>query len=247
MLRRGLASILRSHAQCSQTCTQTAAPALALQSGNALFRTATVPSEGKGPASKNSPEQKKGVTVDPDVGPPKDDRATTPSSAKTNELEKGAGAPSGKDALKPGEKPKGRGFFTSAWIGAGPDKNDSPEQKKGVVTDPDIAPPKKDSSKQQTPSSKVTDELEKGKGAPVGDNYLNPGEKPKPSGNKGFHTRAGSWADDKKGTDADSPVGNAQDKDDKPDISTLGPSGRPDDPHMQVDQAADDHPAPKAG
>ena len=37
------------------------------------------------------------------------------------------------------------------------------------------------------------------------------------------------------------------DKDDKPDISTLGPSGRPDDPHMQVDQAADDHPAPKAG
>ena len=51
---------------------------------------------------------------------------------------------------------------------------------------------------------------EKGKGAPVGDNYLNPGEKPKPSGNKGFHTRAGSWADDKKGTDADSPVGNAQ-------------------------------------
>ena len=83
---RGLASILRSHAQCSQTCTQTAAPAVASQSGNALFRTATVPSEGKGPASKNSPEQKKGVTVDPDVGPPKDDRATTPSSAKTNEL-----------------------------------------------------------------------------------------------------------------------------------------------------------------
>ena len=36
------------------------------------------------------------------------------------------------------------------------------------------------------------------------------------------------------------------DKDDTPDINR-GPSGRPDDPHMQVDQAADDHPAPKAG
>lgn len=39
------------------------------------------------------------------------------------------------------------------------DKHDSPEQKKGVVTDPDIAPPKKDSPKQQTPSSKKTNEL----------------------------------------------------------------------------------------
>ncbi len=73
--------------------------------------------------------------------------------------EKGAGAPSGKDALKPGEKPKGRGFFTSAWSSAGPEKKDSPEQKKGVVTDPDIAPPKMDDAKQQTPSSKKTNEL----------------------------------------------------------------------------------------
>lgn len=39
------------------------------------------------------------------------------------------------------------------------DKHDSPEQKKGVVTDPDIAPPKTDSPKQQTPSSKKTNEL----------------------------------------------------------------------------------------
>ena len=36
------------------------------------------------------------------------------------------------------------------------------------------------------------------------------------------------------------------DKDDTPNINR-GPSGRPDDPHMQVDHAADDHPAPKAG
>ena len=39
------------------------------------------------------------------------------------------------------------------------DQHDSPEQKEGVVTDPDIAPPKKSSSKQQTPSSKKTNEL----------------------------------------------------------------------------------------
>lgn len=65
--------------------------------------------------------------------------------------------------------------------------------------------------KETSPNNSLLDySQEKGKGAPVGDNYLNPGEKPKPSGNKGFHTRAGSWADDKKGTDADSPVGNAQ-------------------------------------
>lgn len=36
------------------------------------------------------------------------------------------------------------------------------------------------------------------------------------------------------------------DKDKRPDIPR-GPSGRPDDPHMQVDTTADDHPAPKAG
>ena len=39
------------------------------------------------------------------------------------------------------------------------DQHDSPEQMKGVVTDPDIAPPKKSSPKQQTPSSKKTNEL----------------------------------------------------------------------------------------
>jgi len=94
-----------------------------------------------------------------------------------------------------------------------------------------------DDDRQQTPSSKKTNELEKGAGAPSGDNHLKPGDKPKPG--KGFHTSAGSWADDKKDTDA-------KDKDDTPDINR-GPSGRPDDPHMQVDQAADDHPAPKAG
>ena len=38
----------------------------------------------------------------------------------------------------------------------------------------------------------------------------------------------------------------AGDKDAPPDLNR-GPSGRPDDPHMQVDQAGDDHPAPKAG
>lgn len=75
--------------------------------------------------------------------------------------EKGAGAPAGKDALKSGEAPRGRGFFTSAWVGspAGHDKKDSPEQKKGVVTDPDMAPPKPESGKHDTPSSQKTNEL----------------------------------------------------------------------------------------
>ena len=73
--------------------------------------------------------------------------------------EKGAGAPAGKDALKPGQVPKGRGFFTSAWSSAGPDKKDSPEQKKGVVTDPDMAPPKPETGKHDTPSSQKTNEL----------------------------------------------------------------------------------------
>ena len=75
--------------------------------------------------------------------------------------EKGAGAPSGKDALKSGEAPKGRGFFTSAWVSspAGHDKKDSPEKKKGVVTDPDMAPPKPESGKHDTPSSQKTNEL----------------------------------------------------------------------------------------
>ena len=73
--------------------------------------------------------------------------------------EKGAGAPSGKEALKSGEAPKKRGFFTSAWSSAGPADGDSPEQKKGVRTDPDIAPPKMDDDRQQTPSSKKTNEL----------------------------------------------------------------------------------------
>ena len=75
--------------------------------------------------------------------------------------EKGAGAPSGKDALKSGETPKARGFFTSAWAGspAGHDKKDSPEQKQGVVTDPDMAPPTKESGKLDTPSSQKTNEL----------------------------------------------------------------------------------------
>lgn len=75
--------------------------------------------------------------------------------------EKGAGAPAGKDALKSGQAPKGRGFFTSAWVSlpAGHDKTDSPEQKKGVVTDPDLAPPKPESGKHDTPSSQKTNEL----------------------------------------------------------------------------------------
>lgn len=75
--------------------------------------------------------------------------------------EKGAGAPAGKDALKSGEAPKGRGFFTSAWVGspAGHDNKDSPEKKKGVVTDPDMAPPKPESGKHDTPSSQKTNEL----------------------------------------------------------------------------------------
>lgn len=73
--------------------------------------------------------------------------------------EKGAGAPAGKDALKPGQVPKGRGFFTSAWSSAGPDKKDSPEQKKGVRTDPDMAPPKPETGKHDTPSSQKTNEL----------------------------------------------------------------------------------------
>ena len=47
---------------------------------------------------------------------------------------------------------------------------------------------------------------EKGAGAPSGDNPLKPGEKPKPK--RGFHTSAGSWADDKKDTDTDA-KGNA--------------------------------------
>ncbi|DBA86510.1 hypothetical protein WJX79_010513 [Trebouxia sp. C0005] len=240
MLRRGLASIWRPGALGPQSChnyAQAAAPALSSTWERANLHTSALGLEGKGPDAKNSPEQKKGVRTDPDMAPPKDDRQSTPSSKKTNELEKGAGAPAGKDALKSGEAPKKRGFFTSAWSSAGPADGDSPEQKKGVRTDPDIAPPKMDDDKQQTPSSKKTNELEKGAGAPSGDNHLKPGDKPKPS--KGFHTSAGSWADDKKDTDA-------KDKDDTPDVNR-GPSGRPDDPHMQVDQAGDDHPAPKAG
>lgn len=41
--------------------------------------------------------------------------------------------------------------------GKGPDAKNSPEQKKGVRTDPDMAPPKDD--RQATPSSKKTNEL----------------------------------------------------------------------------------------
>lgn len=240
MLRRGLASIWRPGAFGPQSChnyAQAAAPAFSTTWARTSLHTSALGLEGKGPDAKNSPEQKKGVRTDPDMAPPKDDRQSTPSSKKTNELEKGAGAPAGKDALKSGEAPKKRGLFTAAWSSAGPADGDSPEQKKGVKTDPDIAPPKMDDDRQQTPSSKKTNELEKGAGAPSGDNHLKPGDKPKPG--KGFHTSAGSWADDKKDTDA-------KDKDDTPDINR-GPSGRPDDPHMQVDQAADDHPAPKAG
>lgn len=57
---------------------------------------------------------------------------------------------------------------------------------------------------------------EKGAGAPAGDNYVNPGEVPKPGkdgkGARGFSTSAKSWADGDtaKGTDSDSPVGNAK-------------------------------------
>lgn len=167
-------------------------------------------------------------------------------------------------ACQAGVQGRNNGFFTSSQCqfslrpdsendeSAIKDKHDSPEQKKGVVTDPDIAPPKKSSSKQQTPSSKKTNELEKGAGAPAGDNYLNPGEVPKAGkdgkGARGFSTSARMWADDDaaKGVDSDSPVGNAKGDDDAPAINR-GPSGRPDDPHMQIDKAADDHPAPKAG
>ena len=73
--------------------------------------------------------------------------------------EKGKGAPSGDDALKSGQAPKKRSFFTSAWSSAGPEKKDSPEQKKGVVADPDMAPPKPESGKLDTPSSQKTNEL----------------------------------------------------------------------------------------
>lgn len=41
--------------------------------------------------------------------------------------------------------------------GKGPDAKNSPEQKKGVRTDPDLAPP--DDDRQNTPSSKKTNEL----------------------------------------------------------------------------------------
>ena len=57
---------------------------------------------------------------------------------------------------------------------------------------------------------------EKGAGAPAGDNYLNPGETPKPGkdgkGARGFSTSARAWAKDDpaKGVDSDSPVGNAK-------------------------------------
>lgn len=242
MLRRGLTTFWRPEAFGARDFHRPAlwvenVPALSRRWDTAYLNTSAASLEGKGPDAKNSPEQKKGVRTDPDIAPPKDDRLKTPSSKKTNELEKGAGAPSGSDSLKPGQTPKSRGFFTSVWSNSGPAQGDSPEQKKGVVTDPDITPPKVDDAKQQTPSSKKTNELEKGAGAPSGDNPLKPGEKPQPK--RGFHTSAGIWADDKKDTDV-------KGKDDTPDINR-GPSGRPDDPHMQVDQAADDHPAPKAG
>lgn len=50
-------------------------------------------------------------------------------------------------------------FTTSASArdGKGPDAKNSPEQKKGVRTDPDMAPP--DDDRQNTPSSKKTNEL----------------------------------------------------------------------------------------
>lgn len=274
MLRRGIALILKPHAQSMQTpanCCDLGVPTFAPQTSQTLLHTSSRISAGPSGASPDSPEQKKGVTTDPDIAPPKDERQTTPSNKKTNELEKGAGAPAGKDAVKPGAKPKpsARDFHTSIWSNAGPSDSppDSPEQKKGVPTDPDIAPPKLDDARQQTPSNKKTNELEKGKGAPAGKDAVKPGAKPNPSG-RGFftsiwsaasqqqlpqHSRslqssASRWADkDKKGTDADSPVGNSKgDKDAPPDLNR-GPSGRPDDPHMQVDQAGDDHPAPKAG
>ena len=57
------------------------------------------------------------------------------------------------------QAPQGRGLFASAWINSGHDKTDSPEQKKGLVTDPDLAPPKPESGKHDTPSSQKTNEL----------------------------------------------------------------------------------------
>ncbi|KAL3162045.1 hypothetical protein ABBQ38_009112 [Trebouxia sp. C0009 RCD-2024] len=88
------------------------------------------------------------------------------------------------------------------------------------------------------------DDAEKGAGAPSGDKPLKSGETPKPN-KRSFHTSAAGWADDKRAAATDSPAGKATDKD-KPEIPR-GPSGRPDDPHMQVDATTDDHPAPKAG
>lgn len=81
-------------------------------------------------------------------------------------------------ALQASVQGRSNGFFTSSQSqfslrpdsendeSAIKDKHDSPEQKKGVVTDPDIAPPKKSSPKQQTPSSKKTNELVSQLGVP---------------------------------------------------------------------------------
>jgi len=82
------------------------------------------------PAKKGAGPSASKVAVDPAIEPPpKDDdaydRQKTPSSKITNELEKGKGAPAGKDALKPGQKPKARGYFTSAFTAADSDKQSS--------------------------------------------------------------------------------------------------------------------------
>ena len=61
-------------------------PALSRRSDTAYLNTSAASLEGTGPDAKNSPEQKKGVRTDPDIAPPKDDRLSTPSSKKTNEL-----------------------------------------------------------------------------------------------------------------------------------------------------------------
>jgi len=106
------------------------------------------------------------------------------------------------------QAPKGPGLFTSAWSNSGHDKTDSPEQKKGVVTDPDLAPPKPESGKHDTPSSQKTNELEKGAGAPSGDKPLKSGETPKPN-KRSFHTSAAGWADNKRAAATDSPAGKA--------------------------------------
>ena len=86
---RGVALILKPHAQSMQApvnCFDLAVPTCASRSGQTLLHTSSWISAGPSDAPPDSPEQKKGVPTDPDVAPPKDDRQSTPSNKKTNEL-----------------------------------------------------------------------------------------------------------------------------------------------------------------